>query len=693
MLKNYIPERLKIKSQSVSRARGEFVVSVKQFNAGQLFNSVKGRLGLVLLIAVLGMLFFALLSINDFSNVKQTLNLFQTDINEKITRLSRQKQDISTQKSELSAEKQKISQLKLNISEKKRKISAQKEDMIERSFQTGQKSGVVYLLMESLAKGEKMLWEYSYIKLSDSDDTDVFPRFKELKKERDNLNIAFSFLEPQSDEEAKTKAAFEAFIKDRIKPLLKEVIIALLNDNEEAYDTAREKITPTYNELYKLGHRLIKIINAQTKAFDSLREELRSKEEELIKQEQELQSRENKINGEELQLKELENKLNKQQKIVENESAQRLSELEQALNAAARQIMIIGIILVVVLLSAGWFIAGSVTKPVNALSKNINEIAQGNGDLNKELTLSNVTELKEIASGYNQFINKLRKMLKDISATADRVSLASTSLKEGAEQSNHIVHEQQFETNNAAIAMDEIVAEFNKIAHDISTAADLSESIRQKTGGSMNKVEDTLNSMSSVVADVEQTSMQVDSLAKGIDEIAAAIANINSIASQTNLLALNAAIEAARAGENGRGFAVVADEVRNLSFNTQQTTEQIEQVMEKLVMTTSQVVEAMKRSKNSVDVGQKNAQQVSVELSSVLGELDEITEITTAISQSTNTQADNTQSLNNNITQIKNATSHISRLSQQTNEQSASLAALVENLQSLIHVFQASKQS
>ncbi|HFD31713.1 MAG TPA: methyl-accepting chemotaxis protein, partial [Gammaproteobacteria bacterium] len=627
----------------------------------------------------------------EFANVKQTLNLFQTDINQKISQLSKQKQDISKKKSLLSEEKQKISRLKESISRDKHKISSQKEDMIERSFQTGQKSGVVYLLMESLARGEKMLWEYAAIKLSNGDDSGVFPRFKQLKTERSNLMMAFSFLEPQSDEEAQVKMAFMEFVKNKIKPLLKEVILSLRNEDYVSYDIASKKITPTYAELYKLGHQLIKIINAQTKAFDSLRDELRSKEEEFVKQEQQLQERENKLNREEQQLTIIENRLNDQQKAVEKESAQRLSELETTLNKASQQILIIGVVLVLLLIITGWFIATSVTRPVNELSKNINEIADGNGDLNKELKLSNVTELKEIASGYNTFIAKLRKMLQDIGDTADRVSLSSMSLKEGAEQSNQIVHEQQFETNNAAIAMDEIVAEFNNISTEITSAADLSESIRQKTGVSMERVKDTLDSMGSVVADVEQTSMQVDSLAKGIDDIASAIANINNIASQTNLLALNAAIEAARAGEHGRGFAVVADEVRSLSFNTQQTTEQIEQVMEKLVATTAQVVEAMQRSKNSVDIGQNNARLVSVELNAVLGELDEITEITTAISSSTQTQAANTQSLNNNITQINNATSEISSLSQQTNEQSARLAELVDNLQSLLHVFQASK--
>lgn len=665
----------------------------QQFNLAQFINSVKGRLGLVLFIATAGMAFFALMSLNEFNNVKQTLNLFQIEINEKITQLSNQKQDISNQKSMLSAEKQKISKTNVQISEKKRKISTQKEDMIARSFQTGQKSGIVYLLMEAMAKGEKTLWEYSSIKLTGGDDSKIIPLFKQQKTERNNLVMAFSFLEPQSEEETKTKEAFLAFIKSDIKPLLKEVIVNLRNNDFEAYSSSKNKITPTYSKLYTIGHQLIKIINAQTKAFDSLREELRARENEYVKQEVTLQNKENKLNEEENQLKAVESKLVQQQTEVEKESAQRLNELEAALSSSMTQMMLIGSVLVVILFAVGWMIATSVTRPVNALSKNINEIARGNGDLHQELELSNVSELRDIASGYNEFISKLRKMLQDIGDNADKVSLTSISLKNGAEQSNHIVNHQQSETNNAAIAMDEIVAEFSKIASDISQAARSSESIRQKTEIGMNKVQDTLSSMHLVVSEVDQTSSLVDSLASGIEEICNAISNINSIAAQTNLLALNAAIEAARAGEHGRGFAVVADEVRSLSFNTQQATEQIEQVMNKLNNTTSKVVDAMKRSKDCVDVGQENANQVSVELKAVLNELNDITEITTTISQSTSTQAENTQSLNSNISKIHLATSQITELSDTTNEQSATLAELVQNLQALIHVFQSSEQS
>ena len=669
------------------------MVSVKNFNLKRFINSVTGRLGLVLLSAILGMTFFALLGINEFTTVKQSLDLFQTEINEKISALSRQKQDISNQKSQLSAEKNKISKTNASISEQKRKISVQKEDMIERSFQTGQKSGIVYLLMEAMARGEKTLWEYSTIKLSSGDDSKIIPLLKQQKKDRENLLMAFSFLEPQSDEEKQTKAAFMSYIKTDIKPLLKEIIVKLRKNDYEGYNRSKQKITPTYQKLYGLGHELIKIIKAQTKAFDTLREELRSQESDYVKQEIKLQEEENRLNEEENRLKSIEVQLNRQQTQVEKESAQRLEELAQELDAATQQVMIIGVVLVIILLVAGWFIALSVTRPVNELSENINEIAEGNGDLNKELKLSNVTELRNIASGYNQFISKLRKMLQDIGDNAERVSQASIALKDGAERSNHVVNEQQFETNNAAIAMEEIVAEFNKIASEIALAANSSESIREKTQVGMEKVKNTLSSMSSVVSEVDRTSSLVDSLASGIDEIGHAIANINNIASQTNLLALNAAIEAARAGEHGRGFAVVADEVRSLSFNTQQATEQIEQVMEKLVATTSQVVTAMKRSKECVDGGQRNANEVSVELNAVLSELNEITEITNAISQSTSTQANNTKSLNSNIDQINCATSKISELSLKTNEQSATLASLVNNLQDLIQVFQSARHS
>ena len=84
----------------------------------------------------------------------------------------------------------------------------------------------------------------------------------QLKTERSNLMMAFSFLEPQSDEEAQVKTAFMDFVKNKIKPLLKEVILSLRNKDYVSYDRASKKITLTYAELYKLGHQLIKIINA-----------------------------------------------------------------------------------------------------------------------------------------------------------------------------------------------------------------------------------------------------------------------------------------------------------------------------------------------------------------------------------------------------------------------------------------------
>lgn len=664
------------------------MISLKQLNAALFFNSIKGRLVLVLFSAIAGMILFAFLSIYEFTKTKQTLNLFQVEVNGKFSQLSKEQQKISDEKSMLSAKKQEVSKNKVNISNKKQQISLQKENMIEGALETGQKSHIVHLLMEVVTKGEKTLWKYSSIKLSSGDDAEILQSFKQQKDERNKLISALSFLQSHSEEESEVREVFLDYMKSSIIPLLNEVIITLRESDYGAYIHLKEKISPTYSDFYALGHKLVGIINAQAKDYVHLREQVRVQEKGYIAQEAELKKIEAKLNTQENQYKAAESELYIQRGKLEQEFSPRLLDLEKELHHSIEQIVLIGFLLVMFLLVFGWLITVSVSKPINALCANINAIAQGHADLNKELKLSKVTELKGIASGYNQFIGKLRKMLQAISDNANKASQSALLLKDGAEQSKQSVSEQEQKTNNVALAMNDIVAEFNKIANDVTHAINTSESIRQKTELGMNKVQATLSSVGNVISEVDRNASLVDSLVSGIDEIGSVIANINTIASQTNLLALNAAIEAARAGEHGRGFAVVADEVRSLSFNTQQAIEQIEIVMEKLVSTASEVVSVMKRSKDSVDIGQNNANEVSVALESVLNELNAITQSMSAMSLSTSNQAQNTQSLQSNIVQISGATKQIFEMSIITNEQSSNLVALVTELNDRVREFQ-----
>src|SRR5690606_23466030 len=107
-----------------------------------------------------------------------------------------------------------------------------------------------------------------------------------------------------------------------------------------------------------------------------------------------------------------------------------------------------------------------------------------------------------------------------------------------------------------------------------------------------------IESLSVAVADASRV---IENLQAESQRIGSVVDVISNIASETNLLALNAAIEAARAGEQGRGFAVVADEVRNLASHTQKSTDEIQQMVKNIQLSSAQAVEVMRAGQQRAD--------------------------------------------------------------------------------------------
>jgi len=649
--------------------------------------SVKGRLGLIILIAIIGLGLFGAISIYEFSQVKNSLDFLKTDISSKREQVSQSKQSISNKKTQLSKDKQQISQTKVTLSEQKLVISTKKEEMIERSFQTSQKSEIIFRLMEALAKGEDIIWKYAYITAYSQQKSAIIKAIKAIKKERENLLYAFTYLVPQSDDERLLKEQFLNYIKSDLKPLLKDVVMSIHQNKLDKFDAIKDKIPTVYGEINRMGHALVEIVNKQTKEFESQREKLRTQENKMVEQEKQQLALEQQLNVSESKLIQEETLLNQQGADIEQQSTQQLNDLEKEINAALNQIYLVFVLVIIFLMITGWFLATVITKPLMSLMKDMQEIAAGEGDLKKRLDLCNITELDSIVNAYNLFTSKLSDTFKSISESIAEVALASSRLKNDSAESNSIVLLQQAETTDTEKAMHEMAGGFTSMASNATHAADSARDIHKKSSVSVNNIKETLSSISHVSNEVDDAANHVKNLSTNISDIENVLSQVNDIASQTNLLALNAAIEAARAGEQGRGFAVVADEVRGLSTNTHDAIQRIDDIMTQLMDNARKVVEKMDKSKQLVHMSKENASSVITELGTVLDDIDSIKEMNVNISNATNSQVELTQVMDKNISKISTASCQITELSQKTDQEACSLSSLVEDLKKQIQLF------
>ncbi|AVO58010.1 methyl-accepting chemotaxis protein [Pseudomonas chlororaphis subsp. piscium] len=319
-------------------------------------------------------------------------------------------------------------------------------------------------------------------------------------------------------------------------------------------------------------------------------------------------------------------------------------------------------------------------------SLSVAEVVAG-GDLTEDIRISGKDEPARLLQALKAMQHSLRETIRRISDSSSQLASASEELSCVTEDATRGLHQQSQEIEQAATAVNQMTAAVEEVA---SNAVATSEASRQSdliAQHGREQVRQTVQSIESLADDVTANASQVEELAQKVYGISKVLDVIRSVAEQTNLLALNAAIEAARAGDAGRGFAVVADEVRALAHRTQQSTQEIEQMIGGIQQGTDQAVSSMQQSNSRARSTLELAKAAGAALEEIAGAITLINERNTVIASASEEQAAVAREVDRNLMNIRDLAMQTSAGANQTSAASQELSRLAVDLNTLVARF------
>jgi len=358
-----------------------------------------------------------------------------------------------------------------------------------------------------------------------------------------------------------------------------------------------------------------------------------------------------------------------------------------AIASARNMTLLIGLLALVIGSGIAYFISKTIVNPINSAVNAMNDIAEGEGDLTKRLEENGKDEIAQMGKAFNLFSEKVRQMVIQVTGSTSQLAAAAEEMSVITNETNQGVQKQQAETEMVATAMNEMTATVQEVARHATEASDAAQSADNEARDGMSVVQQTVSSINLLASEIQSATEVINKLETDSDNIGTVLDVIRGIAEQTNLLALNAAIEAARAGEQGRGFAVVADEVRTLASRTQESTQEIQTMIESLQSGSRNAVKAM-------EVSQEQSQKSVTQATDAQGSLGAITEAVTTISNmnlqianAAKEQSSVSEEINQNVVNISQVVERTAEGAQQTQTASHELANLANDLQRLVEQF------
>jgi methyl-accepting chemotaxis protein len=325
---------------------------------------------------------------------------------------------------------------------------------------------------------------------------------------------------------------------------------------------------------------------------------------------------------------------------------------------------------------------------LTSFRKHFDAINQGSADLNFRFEIERNDEVGAIKQQFNQFLEKIGLLVQDITAHADNLAMESQQIKSMAGSNRENANQQKDEVDLFATAMEEMGATSNEVAQGTEQVSHEVKLAEESLGKSAHLSQQTQTSIETASQAVQESSDIIAHLEQHTAKIGTMVDIIKSIAEQTNLLALNAAIEAARAGEQGRGFAVVADEVRSLASRTQDSTQEINDVIQELQQTATHAVNTMTNCRQLMDTSVESAIENQASIQSVNQTMALITSMTIQTATAMEEQSSVVNEHAHNVVRVKDmaeqsadAADHQLELANRIDEQVSALKAMAHALQ------------
>jgi len=353
---------------------------------------------------------------------------------------------------------------------------------------------------------------------------------------------------------------------------------------------------------------------------------------------------------------------------------------EATVTSANTHITIIIIIGLALSALVAFILPSVIITPMKRLLAHLEDVAEGEGDLTVRLEVNSHDEMGRVADAFNRFVSKIHKLIGSSIDSTRQLAGSTQQLTVVAAESSQAVAQQMSELDQVATAITEMTATVQEVARNAGSAAAAARDADSQANQGKHVVIETIETINELAEAVQHSADVINMLKDESTNIGTVLGVIKSVAEQTNLLALNAAIEAARAGEQGRGFAVVADEVRQLASRSQQSTQEIEKIIQALQGRAKDAVQAMEEGRDRANRSVTQAASAGQALEEITRAVSTISDMNTQIASAAEEQSAVTEDINRNTVSIQTLANKAAEGSSHTAAAADELAALADLL-------------